>query len=175
MEFRKARTGDFDRITEFYKHVISDTEDMAENVLWIYGLHPADDIIMSYIDENAMYIMEEDGIICAAGAMTLSQEEDYHDVKWNLNLSDDEVSVIHILCSDPDRKRQGIAKRFMSELTRVAKSENKKAIRLDALYCNIHAQKLYESLGYIKCDEKHWYACNIGWTDFYLYEYELGR
>ena len=46
----------------------------------------------------------------------------------------------------------------------------KKALRLDALACNTPAQQLYESLGFQKRGIAHWFADNVGWTDFYLYE-----
>ena len=52
----------------------------------------------------------------------------------------------------------------------VGKKMGKKAVRLDALVCNIPAHRLYESLGFQKRDQRRWYADNVGWIDFFLYE-----
>lgn len=167
----KATMRDFDRITDFYKDVIARTPHMADKVLWKYGLHPSDDMIREYIDASAMYIVCEDGEMLAALAVTPRQEEDYHEVKWQKELRDDEVAVVHILCVNPDKQGQGLAGRVMNEVLINARMAHKKAVRLDALYCNTPAHKLYEALGFVNCGTQHWYTCNIGWTDFVLYEY----
>ena len=48
-------------------------------------------------------------------------------------------------------------------------------MRLDTLACNTPAQRLYESLGFQKRDQRRWYADNVGWADFFLYELILGQ
>ena len=50
---------------------------------------------------------------------------------------------------------------------------NKKAVRLDALSCNKPAHKLYESLGFINRGTERWYAENVGWMEFFLFEFVL--
>ena len=51
--------------------------------------------------------------------------------------------------------------------------EGRKAVRLDALECNMPAHRLYESLGFRKFDVRCWYASNTGWINFYLFEFLL--
>lgn len=170
MNLRIAEKNDFDRVVEFYKNVIENTENMSKYGCWIYGLHPTDDVIRSYIESSCMYLMENDGRITAAVAVTLSQDEDYHSVKWSTNLDDTDVAVIHLLCVSPQEQKQGSAKRVMQEIISMIRAKRKKAIRLDALFCNTPAHRLYESLGFKKCDVKNWYAKNTGWIDFYLFE-----
>jgi ribosomal protein S18 acetylase RimI-like enzyme len=175
MNLRIAGKNDFDRVVEFYKNVIENTENMPEYGRWIYGLHPTDDMIRSYIESSCMYLMENDGRITAAVAVTFSQGEDYHSVKWNTNLDDTDVAVIHLLCVSPREQKQGIAKRVMQEIISIIRAKHKKAIRLDALFCNTPAHRLYKSLGFKKCDVKNWYAKNTGWIDFYLFELVFGE
>ena len=172
----KASESDFDKITQFYKYVISDTDTMLTCCRWIYGLHPADDLIMNYIKEGCMYYTEADGIIRSAVAVNPYQSEDYKTVAWpdeTKALSDDEVGTVHILAVNPSFRKQGIATATMKAAIQLIKDMGGKSVRLDALITNHPAKRLYESLGFVKCDVKNWYAKNLGLADFVLYEYSL--
>lgn len=170
MILKKAEKEDLDRIKNFYIYVIENTETMKECCRWIYGLHPNDEIIRGYISSGDMYYSEKNGKIIAAIAVTKKQGDDYHDVPWQKELADDEVAVGHIMCCDPELKRQGLAKEMLTSVCELCRSLGKKAYRFDTLASNIPAQALYDSCGYKRIAEKHWYADNTGWTDFILYE-----
>ena len=60
--------------------------------------------------------------------------------------------------------------RLVFELSR---NYGKTAVRLDVLAFNKPAHKLYESLGFKKKSVRWWFAENVGWTDFFLYELVL--
>lgn len=169
----QATAGDFDRLTRFYRDVIEHTENMEIYGRWVYNQHPTDAMIREYIRIGAMYYCEKDGSIISAVAVTPNQGEDYHGTAWATSLSDDEAAVVHILCVDPKLQHQGIARQTMRLVIDFARSLNKKAVRLDALACNTPAHRLYESLGFERRGQQHWYADNVGWTDFYLYELVL--
>ena len=169
----QAVDGDFDRLTRFYRDVIEHTETMKRYGRWVSGQHPTDAMIRGYLQAGAMYDCEKDGSIVSAVAVTPNQGADYHGIEWASSLADDEVAVIHILCVDPMLQRQGIARQTMRLAIDLARSLKKKAVRLDALACNIPAHRLYESLGFQRRGEQHWYADNVGWTDFFLYEFVL--
>lgn len=169
MKLVKAAEQDFERITQFYRNVIAHTEHMAKYARWVYGQHPTDEMIQGYIRSGAMYYCEKDGAILSAVAVT-QQGEDYHGAAWSCALGDDAVSVVHLLCVAPEYQKQGLARKTMELVTELSREMNKKAVRLDALACNTPAQRLYESLGFQKRDQRRWYADNVGWTDFFLYE-----
>ena len=173
MKLIKASCTDFKKLTEFYSNAIKNTKNMSIYAKWIYGKHPTDEMIMGYIKENAMYFCESGGSVICAAAVTPYQGEDYHNTAWAVDLTDDEVAVVHILCVDPKLQKQGIARETMRLVIELSRSLCKKAVRLDALSCNIPAQHLYESLGFVKKGEECWYADNVGWTDFFLYEFVL--
>lgn len=172
MKLVKAAEQDFQRITRFYRDVIAHTEHMGLYARWIYGQHPTDEMIQGYIRNGAMYYCEKDGSIISAVAVT-QQGEDYHGAAWSISLRDDEVSVIHLLCVAPKLQKQGVARETMELVTELSREMNKKAVRLDALACNTPARRLYESLGFQQRDQRRWYADNVGWTDFLLYEFVL--
>ena len=169
MKLIKATEQDFQRITQFYQDVIARTEHMDTYARWIYGKHPTDEMIQSYIRKSAMYYREKDGRILSAAAVT-PQTEDYHDSAWSVPLEEDEVNVVHLLCVVSECQGKGVARMTMEQIMVLSREMGKKAVRLDALACNTPAHRLYESLDFQKRDQRRWYADNVGWTDFFLYE-----
>ena len=154
---KKCTIEDSDRIFNFYRFVTDGTEHMSNYCRWIYGLHPSDEMITEYIKEGAMYYWEKDGDIVAAAAVIPYQPADYHDASWQIKLEDDEVSSVHILGVDPRFQNQGITTSAMR----------------DVIEGKTPAFKLDESLGFHMCDVQNWYVANLGYTNFYPYEYVL--
>lgn len=170
---KRAERSDISKIQKYYEYVADNTENMDKYGKWTYGQHPTDEMIQGYINNGDMYFAEEEGMIIAAAAVTFFQNEDYHPVKWNVNAGDDEAAVIHILCINPDKQGCGIGKKIVNEIIDMAKTQHMKSVRLDALFCNTPAHRLYESCGFVKCGTQNWYADNTGYIDFYLYELVL--
>ena len=160
----------FEQLTQFYREAIDHTPGMRRFVRWIYGLHPTDGMILDYIRSASMFTVEDKGELLCAFALTPSQGSDYHGTGWERALADDEVALVHLLCVNPAYQHQGIGRRVMELAIDLARKMGKKALRLDALACNTPAQRLYESLGFQKRGIAHWFADNMGWTDFFLYE-----
>ncbi|MBO2517706.1 MAG: GNAT family N-acetyltransferase [Clostridiales bacterium] len=173
MDFRRSAPADLPRLAAFYRDVTERTPGMDIYCRWIWGLHPSEEMISAYIDTGAMYTLEEDGVLLAAVAVTRGQGEDYHSVEWSIDLPDDAVAVVHILCVDPSRQKQQLGKAAMRQVLDLARREGRKAVRLDALYSNTPAQHMYEKMGFRKRGVRNWYVPNIGYTDFFLYEYCL--
>lgn len=172
-QIRRAGKADFDAVVSFYKHVIEDTREMEQYARWKCGQHPTDAMILNYIEQGVMYLLEEGQMILGAMAVTMSQSNDYHCINWSIDAADDEVAVIHILCTNPHYQRQGIGKRMIRESIAIAQKEWKKAIRLDALAGNTPAHQMYRSLGFEYRGKQHLYAENTGWTDFLFFEYRM--
>ena len=130
-------------------------------------------MITDYVRQGNMYCSEDGTDITAAVAVTPYQTDDYHEIDWQAALKDDEVAVVHILAVNPHFRNHGCAKAMMRKVISLADSKGLKAVRLDALACNVPAHRLYESLGFQKRDVRHWYTENTGWVDFYLFEFLL--
>ena len=171
MHFRCVEITDFEQVTSFYKYVIENTEDMKLYARWVYGQHPTDEMIEKYIQQGAMYVLEDGDVIVAAMAVTMSQGDDYHSIQWSVPLEDVEVAVVHILCVNPDYQKQGIGKRMIQESVALAEEWEKKAVRLDALASNQPAHRMYGMLGFELRGIQNLYAENTGWTDFLFFEY----
>ena len=162
---------DLPALLDFYQLVIDETEDMPVHARWVYGQHPTEEMITDYVRQGNMYCSEDETGFTAAVAVTPYQTDDYHGIDWQVSLKDDETAVVHILAVNPRLRNRGCAKAIMRDVISFASSKGLKAVRLDALACNIPAHRLYESLGFQKRDVRHWYAENTGWFDFYLFEY----
>lgn len=173
MKLIKAAAKDFAEIKEFYKSVIDNTDNMSEYARWEYGKHPTDEMIRGYIDCGSLLFCEDNGRIVAAVVCSTAQGEEYRPVGWGVNAEDGEVAVVRLLAVDPKMQKRGLAKKVMGEVIALAREQNKKAVRLDALRCNAPAHRLYESLGFTRRGVANWYAENTGRIDFYLYEYVL--
>ena len=170
LQLKKVQPEQYESITQFYRDAVAHTPNMHVFGRWIYGLHPTDEMIRGYIQSGVMYTCEKDGDIYCAFALTPNQGSDYHDTDWAEKLADDQVAVVHLLCVDPKYQHQGVGRRSMELAIELSRKMGKKALRLDALACNTPAHRLYESLGFQKRGTAHWFADNVGWTDFYLYE-----
>lgn len=171
MVIKCAKIEDFDKVVSFYKYVIEKTQEIEKYARWVYGLHPTDTMLLKYINQGAMYLLEEGDKIIGAMAVTMYQTNDYHCIAWDIDASDDEVAVIHLLCTNPEYQKQGVGKRMIHEGIIIAEKEMKKTVRLDALASNTPAHKMYQSLGFEFRGKQHLYAENTGWTDFLYFEY----
>ena len=165
--------GDFAVVREKYIDVIEHTRHMNIHARWIYGQHPTDAMIQSYIDRQEMYLFIDGQNVAGMTAITMYQGEDYHEVIWSQNLKDDEVASLHIFTVTPEYQGKGVSKRMMAEIISLAMEKRKKAIRLDTLVSNIPAQHMYEELGFAYRGKQNLYAENTGWTDFLYYELPL--
>ena len=166
MELVRARENDFNRIKDFYYDLIDNTPEIDKHAQWKKGLHPDEEDIFSFIQNEEMYIT-------GAAAVTNCQGSDYHDVDWEVKLSDEEVSVIHLLGVGPSFQGQGIANKLIDEIISLSRNQGKKSLRLDAIASNIPAQHMYTSKGFAYMGKQNLFAGNTGWIDFYFYEYAL--
>lgn len=174
MELFQAGEQDFLGLQEFYKNLIAKTPDMRQYCPWEYGVYPTDALLREHIDNGDLYYMESNGAILAALVLLPYQEENYAwDNPWRAALEDDQVATVHMLGVNPEMQGQGIAHRAVEAAIQKARKMGKKAVRLDALSCNLPAQKLYRSMGFAEVGTARWQSANLGWTDFVLYEYFL--
>ena len=167
--------GDFAMVREKYIEVIEHTKDMNIHARWIYGQHPTDAMIQSYMDRKEMYLYMDGQNIAGMAAITMYQGEDYHEMMWSQNLKDDEVASLHILAVAPEYQGRGVSKRMMADIISLIKKNGKKAVRLDTLASNIPARHLYEKLGFKYQGRQNLFAENTGWTDFLYYDLLLSK
>ena len=67
--------GDLAVVREKYIEVIEHTKDMKVHARWIYGQHPTDAMIQSYIDGQEMYLFMDGQNVAGMTAITMYQEK----------------------------------------------------------------------------------------------------
>ena len=118
--------GNFAVVRENYIEVIEHTKYMNVHARWIYGQHPTDAMIQSYIDEQEMYLFMDGKTVAGMTAITMYQGKDYHEVVWSQNLKDDELASLHIFTLTPAYQGRGVSKRMMAEIISLAMEKGKK-------------------------------------------------
>ena len=161
---------DLAAVREKYIEVIEHTKDMNIHARWIYGKHPTDAMIQSYIDRQEMYLFMDGQNVVGMIAVAMYQGEDYHEILWSENLKDDEVASLHILAVLPEYQGKVVSNKMMAEIISLVRENGKKTIRLDVLASNIPARRMYERLGFAYRGKQNLFAENTGWTDFLYYE-----
>ena len=148
MELFQAGEQDFLGLQEFYKNLIAKTPGMRQYCPWEYGVYPTDALLREHIANGDLYYMERNGVILSALVLLPYQEENYTwDNPWGAALEDDQVATVHMLGVNPEIQGQGIAHQAVKAAIQKARKMGKKAVRLDALSCNLPAQKLYRQPG----------------------------
>lgn len=161
---------DFETVKSKYIDVIENTQDIEKYARWIYGKHPTDEILKGFIDRGEMYALMDGEEIAGMAAVAMSQGEDYLNISWNEDLSNNEVATVHLLAVCPDYRGKSLGIRILEDAMEIAVRNGKKALRLDALKTNVPAQKMYEKAGFVYRGEQRLYAENTGMTDFLYYE-----
>lgn len=180
MEFYKADKNDFGLIRDFYWDLIDGIEDRQQEVGWIKGVYPSDEMLKEALFKEELYLLIKDDAgnlseesILAAVILNSDHNEGYEGISWNVDCDHSEVMIPHALGVAADVQGKGVGKRLVNEMIRLARQEGKKAVRLDILGRNHIAEKLYTGAGFEFIEEKLMYYEDTGWTEFRMYEYSL--
>ncbi len=164
---------DFETVKKRYIDVIDNTAGIEKYARWVYGKHPTEKGLRSYIENGEMYLLTDQGNIAGMVAVVMGQGQDYETVSWAEKLENDEIATLHLLAVCPEYQGRSLGHTILDLAGELAKQYGKKAIRLDVLESNLPARRMYEKAGYAYRGKRRWYAENTGWTDFLLYEKEL--
>lgn len=169
------RTNDFEIVKSKYIDVIDHTPDIKQHVHWVYGKHPSDELLKSYIEKGEMYCLMDGHEIAGMTAITMYQGEDYECISWQEDLPSDQVAVIHLLAICPAYRGKALGMVILDEAMELALRKGKKALRLDVLKDNLPAWKMYERANFSYRGMQRLYAENTGMLDFMYYEKILSQ
>ena len=148
IELKPAVMSDLGIIRNLYYKLLDSSEIYSIILRWKKDVYPSDTDWIPYIKNNEMYLTLLDGDLVGAVVITKSQTKEYQNIPWQINIADEEVSVIHLLAIDPEQQGKGLATVILDEAIKNAIAMKKRAVRLDAISTNIPAQKLYEKYGF---------------------------
>lgn len=171
LEIRLAKISDYEKIKELYYSVIDDMKDTLYDLGWEKDLYPSNQYIQQSIEDNQLYIGIDNEKIVSTMILNHHNNEEYKDVEWLVEASQEEVIVIHTLAVSPLFRSKGIAEKMVKDAIRLAEEKRYKALRLDVLKGNLPAMKLYEKVGFNHIDTR---KVDVGdYLDFLIYELEL--
>lgn len=120
-----------------------------------------------------MYTLTENDALCAYVILNSECNEGYRDCPWSIVCSDDDVLIPHTLAVNPKMQGKGIGKIVVKNILAIAKSENKKAVRLDVLGACKAAERLYLGCGFQFVAAKNMYYEDTGRTEYKMFELNL--
>ena len=173
MLIRNAIVGEEQAVVAFYETLIRKLAKHNYKLPWQVGVYPTAAQLEDAVTRQSMYLCLEDDRILGAAILNGVQGDGYAEAPWQCNVSDDQVSVIHLLCTDPDLHGRGIGAALVNHLIAEARSQGKKSLRLDVLHTNKPAARLYENAGFSKRREVTLFYPTTGTTQFWLYEFVL--
>ena len=163
-------TNDFELVKSKYLDVIENTPQMQRYARWVYGKHPTDELLQSYIDRGEMYLLMDGDDVAGMAAISMCQGEDYEPIPCQDDCRNDQVTTVHLLAVVPAYRGRSLGIRILEEAMDIAVKNEKKALRLDTLKSNLPAQRMYERAGFSYRGTQNLYAENTGMTDFLYYE-----
>ena len=140
---RKATASDVDAIVESYSALFEHERIHGSTTQWREGLYPTRATAERAVETGTMFVMEEDGRICASMILNSHQAPEYREIPWLYPAADDEVLVIHTLCVPPSMAGRGLGKRMVDFATGFGLGRGMRVLRLDTNKKNLPAQRLY--------------------------------
>lgn len=173
MIFEKATLEDYGTIRNFYWKLIDEMQSENDKIGWKKGIYPSDDYLMHSLANGELYKLTNDDRMYACVILNSAGNEGYAGIKWGINCEENEVLIPHALAVAPSEQGQGIGTRLVNEIISFARSEAKKAIRLDILGTNLSAEKLYTKCGFRFIEAKQLFYEDTGLMEYKMYELVL--
>lgn len=176
LQFQKAKEESFDTIQAFYWDVIENihkNNTKNENLGWEKGVYPSAVFLRNSLSRGELYILTDGSILYACVILNSEHNAGYDGCPWSITCDFHEVLTPHALAVNPKLQGKGIGRIVVENIIEVAKSEHKKAIRLDVLGACKPAESLYRKCGFRFVEAKNMYYEDTGWTEYKLFERNL--
>mgnify|MGYP000246614994 CR=1 FL=1 len=86
MLFKKVNLEDFYRIRQFYWDLIDEMSDQNDKIGWKKGIYPTDSFLQESLDRGELFVLEEEGQLCASVILNSVCNEGYAGVPWNIEV-----------------------------------------------------------------------------------------
>ena len=149
MEFRTATIDDLDALVALYGAA---TQDMLRQGIDQWDeYYPDREILTEDVESGDMTLGLLDGEPACAWVVNREYEPEYVSGAWEHTGGD--FCVLHRLCVNPELQGRGLARQAMARMEKNALDKGFDSVRLDVFSQNLHAQRLYEKLGYRRTGE----------------------
>ena len=141
-DIRPATADDLPRIEQIYDAIHTAEETGAASVGWARGVYPTRATAQAALDDGALFVLEDDGVLVAAGRIDQVQ------VPWQYAAPPEQVLVLHTLVVDPTIAGRGYGTQFVRFYARRARALGCTVLRIDTNAKNAAARRLYARLGF---------------------------
>lgn len=149
LEFRRAGTDDLDALVALYGAAAQDMREKGIDQWDEY--YPDREILAEDVESGDMTLGLLDGQLACAYVVNREYEPEYELGAWEHTEGD--FCVLHRLCVNPEMQGRGLARQAMARMEKNARDQGFDSVRLDVFSQNLHAQRLYERLGYRRTGE----------------------
>lgn len=147
-DIRPATADDLPRIEQIYDAIHTAEETGAASVGWARGVYPTRATAQAALDDGALFVLEDDGVLVAAGRIDRTQVPVYAQVPWQYAAPPEQVLVLHTLVVDPAAAGHGYGTQFVRFYEQYAREHGCPELRIDTNAKNANARRLYAYLGY---------------------------
>ena len=149
LEFRRAGTDDLDALVALYGAAAQDMREKGIDQWDEY--YPDREILAEDVESGDMTLGLLDGQLACAYVVNREYEPEYELGAWEHTEGD--FCVLHRLCVNLEMQGRGLARQAMARMEKNARDQGFDSVRLDVFSQNLHAQRLYERLGYRRTGE----------------------
>lgn len=145
---RKAVKEDIDAIASIYDKILAKEETEGTLTGWIRDVYPTRQTAEDSLKNDTLFVSENDGRIVAAAKIDHSQMPQYAECKWEYDVPDNQVMILHTLVVDPECSGQGYGREFVHFYEKYAFEAECPYLRIDTNATNTIAWDMYKKMGY---------------------------
>lgn len=145
---RKATEKDIRAVSRIYDEIHTEEEAGRVTIGWIRDIYPTEKTAEMALEKGDLYVLEEDGVVVAAGRLNQQQEASYAEADWEYDAKEQEVMVLHTLVVSPTIENHGYGRAFVSFYEEFAKKQGCRYLRMDTNQKNTRARQFYKKMGY---------------------------
>ena len=148
MILRKAAVSDLDSVEQSYQEHFAHEKKYGAYTVFQEGIYPTRKVAEEALQNESLYVYEEDGIILGSIILDEHQPDEYKKIDWPSKASNDKVKVIHLVMVRPGVSGKGVGTSLVNYAIDRARQQSCLAVRLDTGEQNIPALSLYKKLGF---------------------------
>ena len=91
---------DLPEVNRIYEEIHTEEENGNVSIGWIRGIYPTEDTAGRALQRGDLFVEDDNGIVGAA-IINQQQVDSYKNAKWNYDIPEQEVMVLHTLVISP--------------------------------------------------------------------------
>lgn len=145
---RKATKNDIEAVEKLYDAIHTAEENGKQTIGWIRGIYPVRKTAEMALERGDLFVLEDAGAIRGTGILNKIQVDSYAEGRWEHEVPEKQVCVLHTLVIDPDSAGKGYGRAFIEYYEAYARGTGCTELRIDTNARNAVARAMYKKHGY---------------------------